>query len=173
MDTLLRRATPADVAPLALLWRAFMEEMEALDDRFALAEDAPVRWRNDVPHWLRNERRRLFVAEGAAGLVGYASAQRWSPPPIYEHSPEIYLDELYVVPAARRQGLARQLFAEVTAWGEALKATRIRLGALAQNPTAAAFWHTLGAMPFSTTYTLPLSPSAPAPSSPPSRIIGF
>ena len=167
MDTAtIRRANRPDEAPLALLWLALMREHAALDARFAVADDALQRWKNDFPHVLADETRRLFVAEQAGELAGFASAQRWAPPPIYAAEGEIYLNELYVAPEARRRGLGRRLVGAVRGWAEDLGAARLRLGVLAANAAGRRFWEHQHARPLSLTYAIEL-PGRPSP--PPER----
>ena len=152
----IRRAVPADRSPVADLWLRLLEEHGRLDDRFGHAADARMRWENDFPVWLRDTTWRIFVAEQDGRVVGFASAQRWAPPPVYAEAQEVYLNELYVAPEVRRRGVGRRLVEAVRAWAGELKADRLRLGVLAANAGGCAFWDALGGRPLSLTYTLEL-----------------
>lgn len=154
-----------------MLWLGLMREHAALEPRFGVADDALHRWQNDFPYWLADDDRRLFVAEAGGELVGFATAQRWSPPPIYRASDEVYLDELYVLPAARGQGLGRQLLGAVRAWAETVGAGRLRLGVLAANAEGRAFWERQQARVLSLVYTIELEPARP--SNRPRKPLGF
>jgi GNAT superfamily N-acetyltransferase len=158
----IRRAVPADGTRVAALWLRLLDEHAALDGRFGYAADARTRFENDFPVWLRNQTWRLVVAEAGGEIVGFVSAQRWAPPPVYAYSEEVYLNELYVAPEARRQGLGRRLVEAVRGWAEELHAGRLRLGVLSANTAGCAFWEAVGGQPLSLTYTLELAP-APAP----------
>lgn len=166
-----RRARREDEETLAFLWVQFLQEQTSLDPRFAVAEDALDRWRNDFPLWVGDESRRIFVAE-AGGIVGFATAHRWWPPPIYAEASEVYVDELYVTPASRRGGVGRRLVEAVQAWAGTLGADRLRLGMLAANENGALFWERLGARPFSVTLTIDLE-KPPGASEAPKRKLGF
>ncbi len=166
-----RRAQRADQDRIGTLWRAFLREQEALDDRLTVAEDALERWHNDFPMWLDDETRRIYVATSDGSIQGFATAHRTGPPPIYAPAHEVYLDELFVVPEVRRQGLGRQLVRAVRHWAEQLPATRIRLQTMSANETAQAFWEALGARTFSMALTLELE--AESESTPQRRRIGF
>jgi GNAT superfamily N-acetyltransferase len=178
-----RRAKQSDHDALGALWMAFMSEQAGLDDRLAVADDARERWDNDFSVWLNDERQATFVAEVDDALRGFATAHQWGPPPIYEDAVEVYLDELYVAPEARRSGLGEKLVAAVRTWGATLGAARIRLQALHANEAAQAFWAACGAEPFAVTHTVELDPSeesstdaSPTETSStgaPSRSIGF
>lgn len=167
-----RRAKPDDQDRLGALWMAFLEAQAELDDRLAIADDALERWNNDFPVWLTDETQGLWVAAPEGTVVGFASAHRWGPPPIYAASSEVYLDEVYVDPAARRQGLGTQLVAAVRAWAESVAAGRIRLQMMAANDAAQAFWAAVGARPFALTSTIELDQAGGAPP-PATRSIGF
>lgn len=173
MDLSIRRASKADQARLGALWLALLQEQATLDDRFGVAEDALERWNNDFAHWLHDEGRRFFVAEEAEEIVGFLTAHRWAPSPIYAETLEVYISELYVVPKARQQHAGTQLVAAVRAWAETLGANRLRIGVLAANASGQAFWQQQQAVPFSVTYTLPLDTDKETAAPRPHRRLGF
>jgi len=91
-----RRAQPDHQTAVGDLWAQLLEEQEAMEERFGVAEDARDRWENDFPQWLDDETYRVYVAEVDGEVVGFATAHRWGPPPIYAESSEVFIDELYV-----------------------------------------------------------------------------
>lgn len=151
-----RRARLGDRERLGTLWIDFLQAQAALDDRLAVADDALERWHNDYAVWLSDETQRLFVAEPAGTIQGFVTARRWGPPPIYAPSSEVYVNELYVVPEARRQGLGTQLVRAVRHWADTLGADRLRLQALADNAASRAFWAAQEARPFTSVLTVEL-----------------
>ena len=52
----------------------------------------------------------------------------------------VYVDDLYVAPAARGQRLSSRLLDEARAWGYAQGATELRAGVLAANATGRHVW---------------------------------
>lgn len=172
MDLLIRQAKKDDQERLGTLWLALLHEQAALDDRLGVADDALERWSNDFPFWLPDESRRFFVAEQRGVVVGFVTAQSWSPAPIFAEALEAYISELYVVPEVRQQHAGAGLVAAVLAWAETLGAHRLRLSVLAANELGQAFWQRQHAEPFSITYTIALDQKQKA-SSPTSRRIGF
>ena len=150
----LRQARRDDRDALGALWVALLEEQAALDVRFALAEDALERWRNDFPGWLHDERRRLTVAEAEGELVGFIAAQRWTPPPVYAEAREVFIDEVYVRPEMRGQGVGTRLVEDTKAWAATLDADRLRLRMLEANEAGRRFWQRQGAEPLVTTLTI-------------------
>jgi len=66
------------------------------------------------------------------------------------------LEEFYIVPAARGQGLGRELALAAFAALAAQGATSLRLGVLASNTTGLAFWQSLGLKVQHQVLTMPL-----------------
>ncbi len=162
-----RPALPGDAEALEALWHRLLEEQGALDGRLQAAADARSRWRNDFPGWVAGDRsHRLFAAEDEGGaVVGFAGAMLWAPPPIYEGGLEVYLNEIYVAPPARRKGAGRALVEAVRAWAAEKGGARLRFGVLEANAAGQAFWKACGARPFVVTMTL----ETPAPAAPAAR----
>ena len=95
-----RRATEADLPELERLWLAFEREVpppphEHVDEAQELREVAEL---------VRGE--LAFVAERDGAVVGFALARR-------KHAHTGFLTDLYVEPAARRDGVAARLVAAV------------------------------------------------------------
>ena len=150
-----RQAQEADQEAVGALWKQLLDEQSDLDDRMGVAEDALDRWHNDYPVWLEDETARIYVAEDEEGeVVGFAAARRWGPPPIYEESSEVYLDELYVRPDSRRSGYGTQLVHAVRDWSDQVGAQRIRLRVLTANQNGRSFWAAQEAIPLSMTFTI-------------------
>ena len=176
--TTIRRATKRDRTSVAELWLAFLEEQAEQDPRFVVAEDARERFENDFPIWVDDDTQRTLVAEQEVSdeegtLVGFATAHRWGPPPIYADTSEVYIDEFYVMPEARRQGAGRQLAEGMRAWAEELDADRLRLRVLHVNEDGRAFWQALGAAPFALAMTLELEKPGDAAEEEEPRRMGF
>lgn len=169
-----RRAQPADQEAVGTLWQHLLDEQSDLDDRMGAAEDALERWNNDFPVWLEDETARIYVAEDEeGGVAGFATARRWGPPPIYEESSEVYLDELYVRPEARRSGYGTQLVHAVRHWSDQIGARRIRLRVLTSNHAGRSFWAAQDAIPLSMTFTIEGESSRETADDEGSKKIGF
>lgn len=169
----IRRAGPADLSAIDGFWRALMAEQGEIDARFALADDAPLRWRNDLRVWLTDEAHRFFLAEREGRAVGFIHGQFWRPAPLYGHRLEVFVGELYVTPTERRTGAGQGLLDPLREWAASVGAVRMRLGVLAANAGGGAFWSAQGARPFVVEYTMELAESGPGEPPDRSRPMGF
>ncbi len=134
-DSAIRRATPSDADAVAQLLHDFqMEFDEASPGVELLAERYAKLIRN-------REMTVLLVGDGPAGF-----AQLRYRPSVYSagQNAHAYLEELYVVPPLRGQGLGRKLLeaAIETARGEG--ATHIELGTSETDTAARALYESLG-----------------------------
>ncbi|MEM1269095.1 MAG: GNAT family N-acetyltransferase [Bacteroidota bacterium] len=166
---MIRVATLGDRDDLTNMWRALQTEQAGFDERFRPAADGAERWRNEVADWIRSDAHRLLVAEIDGRRVGFLAAGPWHAPPVYEPAFEVYISEIYVQPEHRRRGLARALVEAAQAWANGLGGVRLRLGVLANNAPALAFWARLGARPFATELTL--DAQQPTEATPPTKAL--
>lgn len=151
-----REATKSDEAAVRTLWRALMDEHASLDERFVVSEDAQDRWANDFPIWIDDGTHFLAVAEVNKEIIGFVHARQWMDMPIFVQIPEIFLDEIYIIPRYRKKGVGKKLYQTVESWSQEKGAAYIRLTTLSTNPESNAFWEAMGASPLHTTYTLEL-----------------
>ncbi len=153
-----RQARPSDV-PVALeLWRALHREHEARDPRYRLSDDAALRWQTSARDWTRSASDRIWLGFDGAAAVGLLTAHLYEPAPMYRPHTLVWVDELYVAPAARGRGLAGRLLDEARQWGATEGATELRAGVLAANAAGRAFWARQGATDYSVTVAAPLRP---------------
>ena len=170
----IRRARATDRNNVVRLWMDLLRSQSRVDERFTPADDAQVRWRNDYAEWLERESRRLFVAVIDGRVCGFVTAERASSAPIFRPRSEVYIDELYIEPEVRRQGLATALVGAVREWADEIGAQRIRAGVIASNEEARGFWEAVGGAPMTMTMSIELARNAEMPSSTADRRrIGF
>jgi GNAT superfamily N-acetyltransferase len=144
----LRRARPADRDAALALWAALHREHEALDARYRLAPDAPLRWARDLDEWMGVEHRLVLLAEASGGAVGLLVAQLAWPAPVYAPSLLAHVDDLYVVPPWRGRGVGKMLLEESERWARRHGATSLQAGVLAANDEGLAFWDQAGTRPY-------------------------
>ena len=140
-----RPARRADVAAVAALWAALVEEHAALDPAFAVRPGAAAELPATVARLLEAPDARLWVWEAADGAIaGFCAAQRRTAPPAAAERARVEITELAAAPAARRRGVGRALAAAALAWAAAAGAGRIEVRVAARNAGGQAFWRALG-----------------------------
>lgn len=101
------------------LWTPFSREMAEHDPYHELVDE----FREDTSEYRRErlgeEGRidRVAVVDGE--LVGYVTAEFQETPPVFAHDDTVHINELYVRPQHRRQGIGVDLLANAESWGEA------------------------------------------------------
>lgn len=143
-DATIRDALLTDADELSRLWSGFLQEQGSLDPKLTPSSDAVDRFRADLPEWIHDTTRLVFVAERRSEIVGFLSALLWSMPPIFEEVPEIYVEYLFVDEPHRRAGIATAIFEEVKSRAESMGAHRIRLAVADQNESGREFWKSVG-----------------------------
>ncbi len=171
-DEMVRPAVTSDRDAVGALWSALMDSQAAIDDRFSASDDARERWDNDFPQWLQSESRKMYVAVEDDTVCGFATVERWGPPPIYRERPGLYVDEIFVDPAYRRRGYGRSLVDAVRNWGREIGAREVRAGVFSPNEEAGAFWKKVGGTEIAKTFALVLDASRDDAARPDSRL-GF
>lgn len=100
-----------------------------------------------VRAWLSSESTVVFVAQGADGdLLGYSVGVRHERPDnaLIHGATFVELDQVVVVPSARREGVGRSLCTAVLDWAKATGVDRVELSTWAFNDTAQRAFEGLG-----------------------------
>ncbi len=153
---MVRQARRSDEAVIGRMWYELLRTQGELNPRFAPSDDARERWRNDYRAWLDRLSRRMYVAEVDGEVCGFITAEQWSPPPVFDDKPGVYINELYVEPSRRRSGIGTQLVNAVKEWAIEVGAHQLRAGIVASNEAAASFWREIGGQPVARTFALGL-----------------
>jgi len=111
-------------------------------------EGSPTTLRDEAVELLRAGESQCAVFLGRSDdgqVVGFAEARmRRDPVNGCDTSPVAFLEGIYVVPACRRQGLARSLCAAVEDWGRSHGCVEFGSDALIDNQASHAFHAALG-----------------------------
>jgi len=134
---IIRAAEPGDVDAIALLLAA---SAEAQGCRDSLCVNAEALLRDG---FVSRPRFHLLVAESSTGIVGLAlyffTYSTWT------SVNGLYLEDLYVDPGSRRQGIARALMAELAGIAVNAGCRRFQWVVLRSNGPALRFYESLGA----------------------------
>ncbi len=133
----LRPAVPADAATLLTLVRGLAEYERAPDDVVATEADFARALSSSPPEMA------ALLAEQDGSVLGFALFfPTWS---TWRGRPGIHLEDLFVLPEARRRGIGRALLAKVAAVAVARGCARLEWQVLDWNEPALRFYRALGA----------------------------
>ncbi|MCS6863459.1 MAG: GNAT family N-acetyltransferase [Gemmataceae bacterium] len=136
---MIRAATPADVPAIAALIRQ-LAEYERLTHTVVFTE-------TDLHQHLFGERpyAEVLVAEEVGAIVGFALFfHNYS---TFRGKPGIYLEDLFVIPAARGRGYGKALLRAIAQLAVERGCARVEWSVLNWNAPAIAFYQSLGAEP--------------------------
>lgn len=129
---------------LETLWLPFADEMAALDSYNTLTPDPLESAREYRQEQLADEDVRLFVAVAGETLTGYTCVAVSDSPPVFARGAEANIEELYVKPERRGEGIATALLDRAEAWGQERGCERATLAANAENHRALEFYESRG-----------------------------
>ena len=143
---MIRLAQPADVQRISQLWAQMAALHAQLDAAtFRPAADGAESYARFIEDRLRDSCARILVAEVDGKLVGYISGG------IGDISNDMFesmrcglITDLFVCAQQRRQGIGRRLVERLMLWFRACNMTSFEWYTSARNPTALAFWRTMG-----------------------------
>jgi GNAT superfamily N-acetyltransferase len=136
---MIRAATPADLHTIVALIRA-LAEYEQLAHAVDL-DEAKLREHLFGPR----PYAEVLLAEDAGAVVGFALFfHNYS---TFRGKPGIYLEDLFVIPAARGKGFGKGLLVELAKLAVARECARVEWSVLNWNEPSINFYKALGAVP--------------------------
>ena len=149
----IREAAPEDLDALITLYQSYFADLKACGMNFDLRSE-------NLPQVLRARiRSHLLLAavaeaeDGAIAGFAFASVLRLGAEYSCGGAASVgYVNELYVAPAARRNGLARRLADFCEDWLRGQGVTAVQAQVLTGNGAARAMWQAHGMAPVSTVY---------------------
>jgi len=139
-----REARVSDSEVVLGLWAEMMDLHSALDERLSVVTS----WRSQVGEMFRSWRRdpscRVVVAEGPAGVVGFAVGTIEDPALGLELPRYGHIAHLCVSAQHRGQGVGHQLFDWLRGWFHRRGVRSIYLYVSSLNPASQRFWRGLG-----------------------------
>lgn len=151
-----RPATLADIPAVLPMVRAICDLHTAHDpERFAVLPDVLDRYAHWLPERIADPRSVFLVATPPtsptlptpAAIAGFAVCTIEPEVPIFWVPECGWIHDLYITPGARRQGLARELLADITARFAAMGVKQLRLHTATFNDAARRTFATEGFRP--------------------------
>ncbi len=144
-EVVIRQVAPRDEQALARMWQELTDYHVALDPRLPGATPgAAARYaarlleRRDDPY------TRAFVAEVGGQVIGYVlGAVIDLHPDLFDHVDSGFIADIYVDPAYRRQGVARQLVDRINRWFAEQGVRHTEWQVAAANTEGIRFWEAI------------------------------
>ena len=144
----IRKLTESDYDMVAELYKQLDElHVQARPDHFVHREKDKIYPKDAFIHNLAYPGSLELGAFENEQLVGIVSATLWEESGMVKGVKTVCLDNIYVLPACRRKGVARKLFAEVELWAKAQGAIRLDLWTWDFNKNAIAMYQAMGMAP--------------------------
>jgi GNAT superfamily N-acetyltransferase len=132
-----RELRAKDIEPLITeLWLPFAEEMAEMDPYNELAGSVREEARSYRRGLLEDEDTVTYLAEHDASLVGYTVGAYGESPPVFTRGPATKVEELYVRPERREEGIGSELLDRLEGWARARGCERLSLSVNARNDAA-------------------------------------
>lgn len=139
----IRNLTDADYsAVLALYTELDRVHYEARPDYFGQRECSYPK--KDYDECLLDTDTLMLGAFENTQLLGTVRATLWNESGMIKGVKTVCLDNIYVLPEARRKGIAKALFVAVEDWARQMKAVRLDLHVWDFNRDALALYHAMG-----------------------------
>ena len=159
----IRTASRKDVLQLSKL---FQQEIEYHQDMAGYYELLPnFNWVAYTEERLKDRKRVILVAEHGECLAGFIVGKIMNYPPDYRYKSILrrivhyvkkitplpikpmkwgFIEDCYVMPSLRRQGIGSQLVLNAMQWFQSKQVSRIELSLIARNEEGEAFWRKSG-----------------------------
>ncbi len=144
----IRNLTESDYPQLAELYKALDDlHAGARPDHFVYRKNEEVYPLDAFLHNLAYPGCVEYGAFEGETLVGFADATLWEDSGMVKGLKWVCLDNIFVLPAYRRKGIATKLFAEVEVWAKTQGAVRLELHTWDFNKGAIGMYETMGMTP--------------------------
>lgn len=144
-DVVIRLVAPHDEAAIARMWQELTDYHVALDPRLPGATPgAAERYASRLLERRDDPYTRAFVAEVGGQVVGYVlGAIIDLHPDLFDHVDSGFIADIYVCPAHRRQGIARQLVDRINRWFAEQGVRHTEWQVAAANTEGIRFWEAI------------------------------
>lgn len=144
----IRKLTESDYDMVIELYRQLDEmHVQARPDYFVHRDKEKIYPKDAFLHNLSYPGGLELGAFEKEQLVGIVSATLWEESGMVKDVKTVCLDNLYVLPAYRRKGIAARLFEEVELWAKEQGAIRLDLHTWDFNKNAIAMYYAMGMTP--------------------------
>lgn len=145
---IIRKLTESDYDQVTELYKQLGDfHADARPDYFGHPDKAAIYPKDAFLQNLTNPGGFELGAFDGERIVGVVGATLWDKSGMIQGVKMVCLDNIYVLPAYRRRGIAAKLFAEVEAWAKEQGAVRLELHTWDFNKDAIAMYQAMGMTP--------------------------
>lgn len=157
-EAVVRGAGLHDAPALFHAWQRLRRHNASIDRRFIPAPVNQDDFVADLAELLQRPQSAAFVADVHGSLAGFISARVEQNQPDRLPATHVTVGYLWVEERYRRAGIARTLFAAVADWARTQDGVaHFEMAVLGADTGAAAFWRSIGFVPFIERLWAPLS----------------
>lgn len=137
-------AAPRELARLEPLWNALIAHHLTFDPSYRTRDGAAGVWRGHMAERMEAGEAAVLVCGEGAGPTGFCSVEIQRAPDLIHEPARAEIAELFVAPAARRDGCGRSLVEAALAWVRDRGIVRVEVRVASANADGQSFWRALG-----------------------------
>lgn len=126
------------------LWRYLIDIHAPMERMFETVEGAESKFAEFLKALLDKENYLIAVAEDDGKIAGYVISHVSQTPEVFVLRRKMYVQDMVIEPAYRRQGVARKLMDVVLDFAREQQVEKIDLLVAVQNEEANKFWREMG-----------------------------
>jgi GNAT superfamily N-acetyltransferase len=155
---IVREAQKGDYEQTCVLFRQLDDHHRDLAPETFQEVDGDARPSTYFRSYLEDPSKVFFVASRDGELLGFANCQLGFSPqhPMFVERVFVAVDNIFVLPEERRQGIGKALMEKIRAWGKRKGASEMRLSLYTQNDEGLHFYRQLGFADYKLTLQAPL-----------------
>jgi ribosomal protein S18 acetylase RimI-like enzyme len=144
VKVILRDAQLSDCAVIGQLWRELMDLHSAMDERFALAENADSAFQAYLDNARKSQDYLVRIAETNGECVGFTISCILPNSPAYRTRWVGYINDISVSERMRNRGIGKALVKDAHRWLKAHGAESVEVYVSRANEGAQRFWRRIG-----------------------------
>ena len=140
----IRKAKLQDIEQITKYGLILLKQHSDLDPYFTPIESVDKVYQKFLEGCLHSEDKLLLVAEDNGKLMGYAAGEIHTRSPIFKHSENGYINDVFVEEEFRKLGIASKFLTELKDWFKSKNIKHVELSVLANNEVAKKTWAKFG-----------------------------
>jgi GNAT superfamily N-acetyltransferase len=144
----LREWQRQDLDQIAELWFELATHVNPMDGFYRISHDARKKYKNHLDRVFGDRNHVVFVANGDAGLIGFAMGRINKSPSVVVPEKVGYIENVFVRERGRAAGIGTALCTKLLGWFRKRGVRHVELFYQTENRGAATFWKKMGFKPW-------------------------